>query len=613
MRPWTAATALALAAATVQAQTTPSEPPKLPPILQGVDLDKPAQVAFAEWPAAPYIERLYPTPWSPATFERARLFGQPIMLYLGVPWSAPARKMLRESFSDATVLRELNAKYITVVVSADRRPDVRERYQTGSWPVISLLLSNGMPMLTQNNPQKVALPINFGYTSPENTRLLLSEGRIYFEKWAGLLGGVADIYKDRLRVDPPEAAALEPSASDSLARWLVGNADARLGGFGAAPKYVLPWLAEYASLRDDRGRADLAPIARRTLVQLVASPMWDDAEGGVRRLAAAPDWGEIQREKMLTGNAELLRDLVFALRREPSPELRGAVEGIARFLTQRLARPSGGGFRNAAFPDENGTLQVDPLVLSGPNALAGAALLRAGALLGDPALEKAGREAVELVLAKAYAAGRGVGHVVEPNPEQHRFLVSQADCAFGLVDAYESTGDVRYLDAAASLAEFVTANMFQGSEVAARDFLPIEPTAGLLSSPRWPMPDNVLLARTMTRLAIHGRGDVWRPRASGLVGAFGRDPSAYYTRGIDVGVALEELGRDPLVVTIDGDPSDPATRALRRAALNLRPAWVVVRNGKPDAPPAASIARGSGQGRRVTDPAALARAAEESR
>jgi uncharacterized protein YyaL (SSP411 family) len=613
MRPWLAASALALAAFAARAQTAPSDSPKLPPILQGVDLDKPAQVAFANWPTAPFIERLYPQAWGASTFERARLFRQPVMLYLGVPWSAPARKMLRESFSDPALLRELNAKYITVVVSADRRPDVRERYQTGSWPVISLLLSNGMPMLTQNNPKQVALPINFGYTSPENARFVLSEGRIYFDKWAGFLGGVADVYKDRLRDDPPEAAALNPSHSNTLARWLVGNADAKLGGFGAAPKYVVPWLAEYASIRDDRGFPDLAPIARRTLEQLVASPMWDDVEGGTRRLAAAPEWGEIQREKMLAGNAELLRDLVFALRREPSPGLRSAVEGIARFFMNRLARPAGGGFRNAAFPDENGTLQVDPLVLSGPNALAGAALLRAGTLLGDEAMEKAGRDAIELVLAKAYAAGRGADHVIEPNPEAHRFLVAQAECAFGLVDAYESTGDPRYLDAATSLVEFVTTNMFQGSEIAARDFLPIEPVAGLLSSPRWPMPDNVLLARVMTRLAFHGRGDAWRTRAAGIAGAFGRDPSAYYVRGIDAGIALEELGRDPLVVTIDGAPSDPATRALRLAALNLRQAWVVVRRGKTEGAPSAAIGRGKAETRRVSDPAGLARAAEELR
>lgn len=613
MRPWTAASALVISVTLAAAQAPPAEPPKLPPILQGVDLDKPAQVAFADWPAAPFVERLYPNAWAPSTFERARLFRQPVLLYLGVPWSAPARKMLRESFSDPGVLRELNAKYLTVVVSADRRPDVRERYQTGSWPVISLLLSNGMPMLTQNNPKKVALPINFGYSSPENTRFLLSEGRIYFDNWAGFLGGIADVYKDRLRDDPPEAAALNPSNSDAMARWLVGNADARLGGFGAAPKYVLPWLTEYASMRDDRGRADLAPVARRTLLQHVASPMWDDVEGGTRRLAAAPDWGEIQREKMLTGNVELLRDLVFAARRENAPELRAALEGIARFLTHRLARPAGGGFRNAAFPDENGTLQVDPLVLSGPNALAGAALLRAGALLGDEAMEKAGRDAIELVLGRAYAAGRGVDHVVEPNPESHRFLVSQAECAFGLIDAYESTGDRRYLDAAASLVEFVFTNMVQGSEIAARDFLPIEPAAGLLSSPRWPMPDNVLLARVMTRLAVHGRGEVWRTRASRIVGAFGRDPSVFYARGIDVGVALEEFGREPLVVTIDGPAGDAAARALRRAALNLRPAWVVVRSGNPEATPSATIVRGVGEGRRVADPAGLARAAEELR
>ena len=613
MRPGTAVTALLLAVSSASGQQPPATPGKLPPILKGVDLEKPAPTAFANWPEPEFVERLYPLPWAPSTFERARLFRQPVMLYLGVPWSAPSRRMILETFADKALLRELNASYLTVVVSADRRPDVKERYQTGSWPAISLLLSNGMPMLTQNNPKKVALPISFGYGSPDAARYLLSEGRIYFDGWAGFLGSVADIYKDRLREDPPPVAPLRPDASDALARWLVGNADAKHGGFGAAPKFILPWLAEYAALREDRGRADVSAHARRTLLQLVASPMWDGAEGGTRRFAAAPDWGEIQQEKTLASNVELLRELVFAQRREPAPELRGAIEGIARFLTTRLARPAGGGFRNASHPDDKGSTQVDPLVLSGTNALAGAALLRAGALLGDPSVSKAGRDALELVLAKAYTAGRGVDHVVEPNPEPHRFLVSQAECAFGFVDAYESTGDPRYLEAAESVATFVFQNMIQSPEVAARDFLAIEPLVGLLQSPRWPMEDNVLLARVMTRLHVHGRGDPWRARGAGIVAAYGGDPSAYYVRGLDVGVGLEELAREPVVVTIDGPGTDPLHRALRDAALSLRTAWVVVRNGDPGRPPAARVARGTGEGSRHTDPRALARAAEELR
>ena len=46
---------------------------------------------------------------------------------------------------------------------------------------------------------------------------------------------------------------------------------------------------------------------------------------------------------------------------------------------------------------------------------------------------------------RAVSPGRGVTHVIESESEGGRFLVTQSEVAFGLLDAYESTGDARYL------------------------------------------------------------------------------------------------------------------------------------------------------------------------
>src|SRR6185436_11935980 len=115
--------------------------------------------------------------------------------------------------------------------------------------------------------------------------------------------------------------------------------------------------------------------------------------------------------------------------------------------------PDGGRYWTAE-ADRGSPPPVDRLVLSGANALAGAALLRAAAWLGDPAAASAGRSALDMVLERAYARGRGVDHVIEPRPESRRFLVTQADVAFGLVDAYETTGEARYLTAARDIVDF---------------------------------------------------------------------------------------------------------------------------------------------------------------
>src|SRR5262249_20178082 len=196
----------------------------------------------------------------------------------------------------------------------------------------------------------------------------------------------------------------------------------------------------------------LVAPARATLSKWVGSPLHDPRDGGFHRAAMLPAWGGIEYEKMLDVNADILRDLIFALRDQDDPALRAAAADTAKFITTTLARP-GGGYFNGQIPDANtddggGYWQamvhdpskappLDHLVLGGTNAMAGASVLRAGLFLGDDALEASGRATMELVLTNSVHPGRGAQHVLEPEPDTGRFLVTQSDVAFGLLDAYE--------------------------------------------------------------------------------------------------------------------------------------------------------------------------------
>jgi uncharacterized protein YyaL (SSP411 family) len=251
---------------------------------------------------------------------------------------------------------------------------------------------------------------------------------------------------------------------------------------------------------------------------------------------------------------------------------------------------------------------VDRLVLSGPNALAGAALLRAAAWLEDPAAASAGRGALDLVLERAYSRGRGVDHVIEPRPEARRFLVAQADAAFGLVDAYESTGEARYLAAARDIVDFSLANLLHRGETALRDHLPDPVEIGLLASPRRPMSDNVRMARVMRRLALHGQGEVYGERAASILGSYAGNLTLYGAQAVEAAVAVEESIREPLLVRIEGAPGSRETAALRRAAVNLPWAWTVVTTGKAEGPASATLSW-RGETQQVQEPQALQAAA----
>lgn len=615
------------AAAQEESPAGPQPEPPVPAVLRGVDLAQPAQVAFLSWPPSELVERLYPLPWVSRSFLRAALFRRPIVMILTVPWNRLAQRFRMDTLADPRVLRALNEGYVTVLVQADRRPDIRERYQTGSWPAVSFLLPNGKPILSQANPQGVALPISFGFVEPERMLFLLEQGRIYWRKWSALLVGVGEVWGERetALLEPRQEGRVSEEPSDALARWLIGNFDAEHGGFEAAPKHVVPGLAEYAALREARFVPALAGPARTTLARLVEGPLFDRREGGVHRIALSPGWGLIQYEKMLEGNAELLRDLAVALRtwgdRQP---LEAALRDTARFLMTVLARP-GGGFYFAQCADpgsadgggywtaEERAAQappVDRLVVSGTNATAGAALLRAGALVGDEAMERAGRAALELVLSAAYETARGVSRVIEPLPEPFRFLWDQAEVCFALADAYETTGDRRYLATAKDLADFCVNNLLAEGGKIFRDRLPDAAPVGILANPRHPLEPNARLARAMRRLAVHGLGDSYLDRARGVLEGYAGDLVQYRTHGVEAALAIEEFVRDPLVIRIEGEPKSAEVRALRRAALAVSWPWTVVTAGATGGPPGAVVEYGEAR-KRVARAEDLERAARE--
>ena len=609
---------LILVAQPIEAEE-PVATPTVPPYLKGVDLNAPAQVAFDGWPSKQLSERPYWLNWSTLSLQRAVLFNQPIFLVVTVPWSRSAQRMATETLADPVVLRALNHDYVSLLVSADRRPDLYARYGTGNWPAISLLLPNGSPMLSQANEQGKALPISVGPINSKGMLFNLSEGRKYFDGWQNVLHGVSQVYEQRVDLEEASRGTVSEKSIDPVVRWLLGNADARYGGFGPAPKYALPGLMEWAVLRADEGRPGLIDTARNTLNKLAASPLFDPRDGGFHRMAAAPDWGAIQYEKMLEANVELIREFVFALKEEDDPALRDALRATARFVTTVLARPSGGfylaqvadptsadggAYWRAATSDPAKAPPIDKLTLAGPNAIAGAALLRAAALFGDTVLEAAGRAALDLVLQRAVASGRGVDHVIETEAGNGRFLVTQSRVAFGLLDGYESTGDARYLAAAKDIAGFVRNNMRVGDETAYRDHLPIGTEFGLLDMPLLPMQDNARFARVLVRLAALGVLEEGRTAAKEILENYAGDLAVRGARALEPSLAIDELLTEPVVVTLEGPGDDSKSQQLRRAVLNLKRGWVVIKTVRGGVP-AATLSYKGGT-RRVTDPTAMA-------
>ncbi len=232
-------------------------------------------------------------------------------------------------------------------------------------------------------------------------------------------------------------------------------------------------------------------------------------------------------------------------------------------------------------------------------------MIRAGLTLGDDAIVESGRQALELVLDRGYQPGRGSRHVIEPNPNPRVFLTAQADVALGLLDAYETTGDLRYLEAAQDIVTFTMRNLRVTGESALRDFLAESNPLGLLANPRWPLRPNTRMARAALRLAFHGRGDAYRDVSRVILSFYAGDLGPFRVHGVETALAVEEWIRDPLVIRIDGNRDQ--TAKLRRQAIFSPWPWTIVTTGTDDASPAAELTFRD-RTERVTDPAALGEA-----
>src|ERR1700694_3921316 len=212
--------------------------------------------------------------------------------------------MAHESFEDPEVAAVMNRLFVNVKVDREERPDLDQIYQTahhmlsqrsGGWPLTMFLSPDGTPL--------------FGGTSfPKTPRPRLAAKR------AGL--------------------SVEPIGA--LLQTLRANFDARLGGFGAAPKFPHPADLELC-LR--KGATEMADI---TLRRMCEGGIYDQLGGGFCRYSVDAEWTIPHFEKMLYDNGPLLRlysDLWLA---DPQPLYARAVSDTAAWVMREMQSPAGG-------------------------------------------------------------------------------------------------------------------------------------------------------------------------------------------------------------------------------------------------------------------------------
>jgi len=287
-------------------------------------------------------------PWSNEAFERARAEDKPIFLSIGYSTCHWCHVMEHESFENDDVAAVLNANFVSIKVDREERPDVDRVYMTF---VQATTGGGGWPMSVWLTPD--LKPFYGGTYFPPTSR------------WGR--PGFVDILQEIARVWRAEREKVAQSAESMTAQlraadhgsptWTVPTAnalaatvkqfrdsfDARLGGFGSAPKFPRPsellfLLREHARTAD----AECRDMVLRTLRAMALGGMRDHVGGGFHRYSVDAAWRVPHFEKMLYDQAQLVLAFVEGAQVSGDPFYAEIAEDTLLYVMRDMTDPAGG-------------------------------------------------------------------------------------------------------------------------------------------------------------------------------------------------------------------------------------------------------------------------------
>ena len=291
-------------------------------------------------------------PWGPEAFERARQDNKPILLSVGYSACHWCHVMERESFEDESTARVMNELFVNVKVDREERPDVDTIYMQA---VQAMNGHGGWPMTVFLTPQLE--PFWGGTYFPPIDR----PGMPSFQR---VLHAVADAYRNRPEDIQRVAASMREMYAASAARargsgvlsadllqraarGLMGQYDARFGGFGDAPKFPQPMAMEFLLTQWARfGNEAALEVVRHTFLRMARGGLYDQIGGGFARYSVDAQWLVPHFEKMLYDNALLLRVGAHLAQAtsdaEQERELRAVCSDTIAWLAREMTSPDGG-------------------------------------------------------------------------------------------------------------------------------------------------------------------------------------------------------------------------------------------------------------------------------
>jgi len=289
-------------------------------------------------------------PWGAEALQRARAENKPVLLSVGYSACHWCHVMAHESFEDEQIAALMNRMFINVKVDREERPDLDQIYQTahqmlaqrpGGWPLTMFLSPDGTPFYGGTYFPKTAR-----YGMPGFPDLLERIAAIWRDKQIEISQQNEQVIAAFTRM-LPGAGAHRSQLDDAPVRaaldGLRASFDARLGGFGDAPKFPHPTDLELC-LRAYARRGDRAALemAHTTLAHMCDGGIYDQLGGGFCRYSVDAQWMIPHFEKMLYDNGPLLGLLADAWLATGDARFARRAEETAGWIMREMQSPEGG-------------------------------------------------------------------------------------------------------------------------------------------------------------------------------------------------------------------------------------------------------------------------------
>lgn len=442
--------------------------------------------------------------WSDAAFQKAQAEDKPVVMDLTAPWSHGCRVMDRETYGDPEIAALLNKDYVPVRVDCDRRPDINDRFNLGGWPTTAFLtpkgeLLGGATYVARDQMKQLLVQLKHGYAA--NKARIAEEIARRDEK-----------IREALQPQQTGVAQLTMEVFRKTLRGIVATHDNLQGGFGKAPKFPLT-----SSLRivlqafEETQGPDFGQVLHKTLDAMANRGLYDHEQGGFFHYVTNDSWTMARFEKLGDENAALIRLYLDASVVMGEEKYLAKALHALEWAKKRLLDPARGVFYGSqvadddyygAMPKERAKREppgVDRTVYVTVSAAMAATFLRASQVTGDPAWAAAALKGLDWLLQDCVRDG-AVAHYHDGTA--HLYLLARDPIVLtsALLDAWDHTGDKKYLDAAETMAEDVLRRFWSDSEKGIVDRATDAVDLGDLGLQRKNMPENAVAAESFARL-----------------------------------------------------------------------------------------------------------------